>query len=229
MNSSSAIVGAVDDGDPGNDAQSRKSYQEQASPTVGILGSTASDGTSIAQSRCDAPNQSSVKLFVEGLASQGQNPRRLAVATAKAESVATLVVRYDWIELFQFYFRRSLGLRHPKNVNCYVFGHIISKSASGPATVGYTVRVSTISGQLVFSYSELHTITPDPRNPLTLIETLSSGSFESRPNPGRWDLSDNGIGYHLAPGNYQLFFELNASAQADGSVGASCDAELKIL
>jgi hypothetical protein len=205
------VVGSCDDKDAATGPG--QSY----GPNNAGLGS-CTDGNCLADSRC----LTATKLSVED-AAQTANSSARATANAKAMAKSTLSVSYSWFERLL----ARVGLFKPQ----LAMQVVVTLNASvndGPCGAGFTVFITNGPGGAnpVPNWQGLYAIAQKTGDPLKLDVTRPNGLVDTIANPGQLRDWPDGPTISALEGRYDLTFEVNAVATADGRVSVRQESEL---
>lgn len=212
-----SVVGSCDDSDSTNGPG--KSY------AVNGPAGAATDGGSAASSTCLAPagKNMSAHLRLDAIAATTPRSSSPAKANAKAVTKSKLVITYSFIERLLFFVARikpKLAAQVAVNLNVSV--------NTGPCGAGFTLFI--LNGPTginpVPNWQGLYSVAVDSSDATKLKVTRPDGIVDNISNPGNaadWPDLDP---VWIAEGQYDLTFETNAVASADGTVSIRYDASL---
>ena len=207
------VVGSCDDKDPATGPV--QSY----GPLNATVGSSA-DGNSLADSICLTPTKLSVNATAQTAKSTAS-----ATANAKAMARSTLVVSYSLLErLFGAigWFKPELAMQVVVSLNANV--------NDGPCGAGFTVFIGNgpNGANPVPAWQGLYSFSQKAGDPTQLEVTRPGGIVETMPNPGLIRDWPDGPTITVSEGRYDLTFEINAVATADGRVSLRQQSELAL-
>jgi hypothetical protein len=205
------VVGSCDDKDPATGPAQSYGPENQAADAK-------ADGNSAADSTCLA----ATKLKVNAIA-QTAHSTASAVANAKAMATSSLIVSYSWFDrVFAGlgWFRPELAMQVAVRLHLDV--------NDGPCGAGFTVSINNGpgGGRPVPSWQGLYAVARKPGDPTKLDVTRPNGIVETIPNPGVLNDWPDGPTITVFDGQYDLTFEINAVASADGRVAVLLASEL---
>ncbi len=143
-----------------------------------------------------------------------------AKANAKTTATSSLTIAYSLLERVLRFFglkpklRMQVSLKMIVNVN------------DGPSGASFAVFFAN-GPTPIPAWSGSYSFSRDPANAAQLIAKRQDGVTITEPNPGRVsDYPDAKVA--ISPGVYQLTFEANAIASADGTVSVANDSRLSL-
>ena len=205
------VVGSCDDKDPATGPSQSYGPENRAVDS-------RVDGNSLADSRC----LTATKLSINATA-QTANSTASATANAKAMAKSSLLVSYSWLERLLAlvgWFKPELAMQVVVTLNADV--------NDGPCGAGLTVFINNgpNGANPVPSWQALYAISRKGGDPTKLEVTRPNGIVETITNPGQLNDWPDGPTITVLEGQYDLTFEINGTATADGRVSVRQESEL---
>jgi len=212
-----SVVGSADDKDATNGPGKSYGPENKASDSV-------VDGLTQATSTC----ASATKLTVEAIAQTTKNSHGSAYANAKCEARCTLVVAYSFFDYVELIFGRR------QEVDIQVVVKVQASVNDGPCGSSFSLFMTSPTGGStpVPSWTGTYSCAQHPGDATKIDVTRANGVVETVANGGTvtdWADPPAGGTLPIDPGTYNLVYELNGVATADGNVTLRVEAELFIV